>query len=158
MPEDTLEQNVAGILDRCGLFADIPPDSFKTLVLMAQIRHFDKGRRIFRQGDACPGVYVVGTGLVRVFKTAPSGKEHVLLMVGPGNTFAEVAAIGAEAGEPVGSGYPSDPVTMEYIRGFVRRHRALPPHTRRSWETAGKVLAESTVRTPSLDEFGDGGE
>ena len=89
-----MEQNVAGILDRCGLFADIPPESFKKLVLMAQIRHFNKGQRIFRQGDACPGVYVVGTGLVRVFKTAPSGKEHVLHMVGPGQTFAEVAAIG----------------------------------------------------------------
>ena len=32
--------------------------------------------------------------MVRVFKRGVGGKEHVLHMVGPGETFAEVAAIG----------------------------------------------------------------
>jgi CRP/FNR family transcriptional regulator len=64
------------------------------LVEIARICEFRKGRRIFREGDACPGVYVVGNGLVRIFKTGAGGKEHVLHMVEPGHTFAEVAAIG----------------------------------------------------------------
>jgi CRP/FNR family transcriptional regulator, dissimilatory nitrate respiration regulator len=89
-----LELNVGGILDQCRLFADIPLASFGQLASMAQIRKFTKGQRIFREGDACPGVFVVGSGLVRVFKMGPGGKEHVLHMVGPGHTFAEVAAIG----------------------------------------------------------------
>jgi CRP/FNR family transcriptional regulator len=61
---------------------------------MAVVRQFQRGQVIFREGDACPGVFVVGEGLVRIFRIAPNGKEHVLHLVPPGGTFAEVAAIG----------------------------------------------------------------
>ena len=88
-----MEPNVVQILSNCQLFTGLSEACFGRLVTIAQIRRFDQGRLIFCQGDECPGVYVVGTGLVRVFKSG-GGKEHVLHMVGPGSTFAEVAAIG----------------------------------------------------------------
>jgi CRP/FNR family transcriptional regulator len=93
-PEASLALNVAEILHECRLFSAVEPAGFQRLVTIARLAKFDKGHLIFREGDECPGVYIVGSGLVRVFKTAPSGKEHVLHMVGPGQTFAEVAAIG----------------------------------------------------------------
>jgi len=86
--------NVADILQSCRLFADVEGKSFQRLATIARLVKFSKGQRIFLDGQPCPGVFVVGSGLVRVFKTAPSGKEHVLHMVGPGGSFAEVAAIG----------------------------------------------------------------
>jgi len=89
-----LSLNVADILHDCKLFCEVPPAGFQRLATIAQMRTFRKGEVIFRQEEPCPGVYVVGSGLVRVFKTSPGGKEHVLHMVGPGETFAEAAAIG----------------------------------------------------------------
>jgi CRP/FNR family transcriptional regulator len=86
--------NVVDVLQNCRLFAKVEGPSFQRLVTIARLVKFDKGQRIFRDGQECPGVYIVGSGLVRVFKTAPTGKEHVLHMVAPGQTFAEVAAIG----------------------------------------------------------------
>ena len=86
--------NVADILHECKLFAEVQPSSFARLATIARICRFGKGQSIFRERDECPGVYVVGSGSVRVFKSAAGGKEHVLHMVGPGQTFAEVAAIG----------------------------------------------------------------
>jgi CRP/FNR family transcriptional regulator len=90
-----LSLNVVDILQSCRLFAEVEGKSFQRLVTMARLAKFSKGQRIFVDGQLCPGVFVVGSGLVRVFKTAPNGKEHVLHMVGPGGSFAEVAAIGA---------------------------------------------------------------
>jgi CRP/FNR family transcriptional regulator len=89
-----LSASIAEILHGCRLFSFLKPESFDRLTRIACIRSFQKGERIFSQGQECPGAYVVGSGLVRVYKTAPNGKEHVLHLVGPGNTFAEVAAIG----------------------------------------------------------------
>lgn len=86
--------NVAEILDGCRLFSAVQPECFGRLVTIARIAKFGKGKVIFREGEECRGMYVVGSGLVRVFKTGPQGKEHVLHMAGPGQTFAEVAAIG----------------------------------------------------------------
>lgn len=82
------------ILKSCPFFAQLDGERLGRLSQIAHLHRFSKGQSIFRQGDACPGVYVVATGMVRVFKVAPNGKEHVLHLLGPGNTFAEVAAIG----------------------------------------------------------------
>ncbi len=86
--------NVADILHECKLFAAVQAAGFQRLAVIARLKKFKKGETIFREGEECPGVYVVGKGMVRVFKTGPGGKEHVLHIVGPGGTFAEVAAIG----------------------------------------------------------------
>jgi len=99
--------NVLDVLNDCPLFVRVPPQCFARLVTMAGLKSFQTGEIIFRDGQPCPGVYVVSHGTVRVFKTSPGGKEHVLHLVGPTQTFAEVAAIGgfpvpasAEAVEP----------------------------------------------------------
>ena len=76
------------------MFSAVEPAGFRRLATIARLCHFRKGQVIFRENEPCPGVFVVGQGLVRVFKTGPGGQEHVLHMVGPGDSFAEVAAIG----------------------------------------------------------------
>ena len=89
-----MTRKVEDILSSCQLFAEVDRARREKLAGMSVVCHFAKQQMIFRQGQECPGVYVVDSGMVRVFKTAPSGKEHVLHMVAPGQTFAEVAAIG----------------------------------------------------------------
>lgn len=65
---------------------------------------------------------------------------------------AEVRKIEGEIGEPVGSGYPSDPVTIAFLEKWIREKGSLPPHTRASWDTARRLLSEA--RTRKIDEFG----
>jgi ribonuclease HII len=46
----------------------------------------------------------------------------------------------------LGSGYPSDARTIQFLERWVREHGGLPDFARRSWETARRVLAESAQR------------
>jgi ribonuclease HII len=52
---------------------------------------------------------------------------------------------------PLGSGYPSDPVTKKFLQTWVEQFGSLPPHVRTSWETCQKLLRNQ--KTKRLDEF-----
>jgi CRP/FNR family transcriptional regulator len=82
------------ILAASRFFMAVRGTSMQRLAAMAVLRQYPRGTVIFRQDDPCPGVFVVGSGLVRVYKMSPAGKEQVLHLVPPGGTFAEVAVIG----------------------------------------------------------------
>lgn len=82
------------IIRGCGLFGGLSEVSLTKVTDIARVVRFKRGDIILRDGDDCPGIYVVGEGTVRVFKIAPSGKEHVLHFAYPGTTIAEAAAIG----------------------------------------------------------------
>lgn len=57
-------------------------------------------------------------------------------VVGAASIFAKVARDAAiTALGPVGSGYPSDPVTRAWIAGFLDRDEALPACVRTRWGT-----------------------
>jgi ribonuclease HII len=52
---------------------------------------------------------------------------------------------------PVGSGYPADPVTKQFLHTWVSRFGALPPHVRESWETCQQLIKNH--KTKRLDDF-----
>jgi ribonuclease HII len=52
---------------------------------------------------------------------------------------------------PLGSGYPADPLTKTFLEHWVKRYGKLPPHTRKSWNTAKTIM--NMQKTKRLDEF-----
>jgi len=50
----------------------------------------DKGEPIFTEGDHGNGFYVVVNGLVKIFKVSSEGKEHIMRIVGTGESFGQV--------------------------------------------------------------------
>jgi CRP-like cAMP-binding protein len=82
------------IISSCSLFHGVSLAHRRRLVAMARRVSFPADTLVFRQDDPCPGIYCVGSGVVRVYRIGAGGKEHTLHMAGAGQTFAEVAVIG----------------------------------------------------------------
>lgn len=74
-------------------FAAVRPERLEHLARGCRIRSFDEGQVIFREGERCTGFFVVATGAVRLFRTTEGGREQTVHRRGPGETFAEAAAL-----------------------------------------------------------------
>ena len=54
-----------------------------------------------------------------------------------------IADIQREFGADIGSGYPSDRFTMEFIEKWIKDNGCPPPHTRCSWEPVRQMITVS---------------
>lgn len=54
---------------------------------------------------------------------------------------AHVSTLADTHGE-VGSGYPSDPTTTQFLETYVAEHGTVPPCARTSWKTCKRLLAD----------------
>jgi ribonuclease HII len=55
---------------------------------------------------------------------------------------ALVAEISGAMGEDVGSGYPNDPVTIEFLKNYYKKNKQLPDCCRRTWKTCNAIIAD----------------
>lgn len=63
----------------------------------------------------------------------------------------EVRKIEIEIRQPIGSGYPADPLTMEFLENWIKTHGDFPPYTRKTWETAQRIF--NKVKGKPLNAF-----
>ena len=79
------------ILQESQLFAGLDESGLAEIETATTKRHTARGEMLFYEGDAATSFYVVGSGKVKVFKLSPDGKEQILMIAKPGDTFAEAA-------------------------------------------------------------------
>ncbi|MEF8873632.1 MAG: ribonuclease HII [Candidatus Thermoplasmatota archaeon] len=63
----------------------------------------------------------------------------------------KVEEISEDLGEDIGSGYPSDAKTRDFLQDWINENGSFPPHTRESWGTARDLM--NKFKTRSLDDF-----
>jgi len=108
-------------------FAGLPDEALAEVRRMAIGRSYDRGDIISLEGERCEGMYVVHAGRVRVFKTSPEGREQVLTVVGPGESFNDVPVF--DHGPNPASAEALEPTTVcllrrDDIEALLTRHPA----------------------------------
>ncbi|MGC1106503.1 MAG: Crp/Fnr family transcriptional regulator [Candidatus Acidiferrales bacterium] len=86
----TMNAHIEAILRKTPLFAKLTPKEMESLTTRVSKRHFGQGEMLFAEGDPCTGLYIVAAGAIRIFKLSSAGREQILAVEGPGNSFAEL--------------------------------------------------------------------
>lgn len=86
-------------------FAPLSDEQARRFAQQLVLRRFKPREMILREGDKCEGFYLMREGRGRIFRTGADGREQILRLVGPGETFGEV---------PVFDGLPN-PASVETL-------------------------------------------
>lgn len=101
------------ILRTCNLFSRLPFDTLEALASRAQERRYSPGDQIVGQGEAASGLFVIGSGRVRVFRHSADGQQATLEILGPGESLGEMALL--DGGTRSASVVAMDSVTCVYV-------------------------------------------
>jgi CRP/FNR family transcriptional regulator len=95
------------ILSRHPYFAGLPPNILTAVRGRVITKRYKKGAVIYAEGESSPGLYLVESGVVRIYKSSPDGREQDLHQIAAGQSFNDAAALDgastvatAEAREP----------------------------------------------------------
>jgi CRP-like cAMP-binding protein len=81
--------NILSILDTTDFFGGVSVQSKEALADICIPKHLCKNEVLFSEGDDGNYLYFLVIGNIRVFKSAPGGKETVIKLIKPGEIFAE---------------------------------------------------------------------
>lgn len=73
------------------LFNSFSEEELNLLESFSSWKKVSKGKQIFSEGLDASAFYIVVSGIVKIYKLSPDGKEHTLHIHGPGDLVAEAA-------------------------------------------------------------------
>jgi CRP-like cAMP-binding protein len=138
------------ILRRIYLFSGIAEADLETLARMLVRKTFPRQTTIFWEGKEAQGFYILLSGQVKMVKSSLDGKEYIIRLVGPGETFAEAAVFGDIP-------YPATAITLEdcqtlfFPKGpFLHHLAASPALARNMLATLSRLLLHLTKQLEDL--------
>ena len=93
------------MLRQLPFFEGVRDQTLERLAARCVPRAVGEGFTLFRSGDPCTGLYVVLDGRVRIYRTAPDGREQTMAVEGAGRPVAELPLFD-------GGSYPASAATV----------------------------------------------
>jgi CRP/FNR family transcriptional regulator, dissimilatory nitrate respiration regulator len=98
--------DIAALLASSSLGRGLSEAELASILRISSQRRITTGQMLFLQGDPAPCFYLLLSGAVRVYKSAPDGREYTLHLIRPGQMFAEAAIFRSD-------GYPASATAMD---------------------------------------------
>lgn len=101
----------ADALRQISLFANLNAHELEAVAARAVEKRFAAGERLFYEGEECTGMFILGHGSVKIFKTSPAGRE---IMLGIDTAPSSVAEVPLFDGGP----YPATVAAIDDVTAF----------------------------------------
>jgi CRP/FNR family cyclic AMP-dependent transcriptional regulator len=93
--DETEKLEILALLQQCSILFDLDKYELESLAGAAVIHHFNKGMVIDQEGEISTSFHIIKNGIVKVFKTAPTGKEFIIDVRCEGEVFGEASVLKA---------------------------------------------------------------
>lgn len=138
------------ILREVYLFSGVPEADLEALAHLAVSKAFARQDTIFWEGREAQGFYLLSRGYIKLVKSSPEGKEYIIRLVGPGETFAE-AAVFSDASYPATAIALEDCQTLFFPKAPFLRHLAASPNLARNMlATLSRLMLHLTRQLEDL--------
>lgn len=103
MPQDKTDDargfasSKLAVLRKHPIFCDLDPEALDQLCRYAKHSTLKRGATIFSKGDPGNSLFAVISGTVKISISSVDGRNAILNLIGPGDTFGEVAVLDGQA-------------------------------------------------------------
>jgi CRP-like cAMP-binding protein len=119
-PDTAPPLTLAELLRKVNFLQGISDVALQKLMGSAVRRSVSAGTILFMEGDPVVGFYLIESGQVKISRVSQDGREYILLLLGTGDSFNEVAALDGGPNPATATAY-SDAVVHCILRDELRR-------------------------------------
>ena len=147
---ERMSEQKKNALKKIYLFSGLNDRDLETLARLAVNRRFERDTTIFWEGREALGFFILLSGHVKLAKSSPDGKEYIIRLVNPGETFGEAAVL-AEAGYPASAIALEDCQTLYFPKAdFLNLLTSSPTLARNMLATMSRLLFHLTKQLEDL--------
>jgi len=121
------------VLRQHPIFRDLEPEALEQLCRYARHMSLKRGATICSKGDPGNSLFAVISGTVKISVSSPDGRNAILNLFGPGETFGEIAVLDGQARS-------ADAIANTNCEIFVIDRREFLPFVRSQPELAMKFI------------------
>lgn len=142
-PQSLRQTAVSQTLRRCTLFTGLATNELQQVAGFTTLKSLERDAFLFHAGEPTRGFYIVQSGAIVIARINSSGKEQVIQVFRPGQSFAEATLVSE-------SGYPADARALEPTTVLLVQRAAFVEFLRQHPDLSLRMLASMAIHLRAL--------